>query len=109
MKDMASYECYVEARVVVSAPGTLTNAATTNTPDLGRSLGLSVGWETAMNSVVGALIQSERCMRLAVAMALHARLGAESGLAVLGNDVLVLCVPTVVCEPIGTWNMLLNL
>ena len=39
--------------MVVSAPGTLTNAATTNTPDLGRSLGLSVGWETAMNSVIG--------------------------------------------------------
>ena len=53
MKDVASDECYVEARVVVSAPGTLTNAATTNTPDLGRSLGLSVGWETAVNSVVG--------------------------------------------------------
>lgn len=60
-------------------------------------------------ALLGALIQSERCMRLAVAMALHARLGAESGLAVLGNDVLVLCVPTVVCEPIGTWSMLLNL
>ena len=39
--------------MVVSAPGTLTHAAATNTPDLGRSLGLSVGWETAMNSVVG--------------------------------------------------------
>ena len=51
MKDMASDECNVEARVVVSAPGTLANAATTNTPDLGRSLCLSVGWETAMNSV----------------------------------------------------------
>ena len=53
LKNVTSDECYVEARMVVSAPGTLTNAATTNTPDLGRSLGLSVGWETAMNSVVG--------------------------------------------------------
>ena len=56
LKDMASNECYVKARVVVSAPGTLTNAATTNTPDLGRSLGLSVGWETAVNSVVGVYV-----------------------------------------------------
>ncbi len=39
--------------MVVSAPGTLTHAAATDTPDLGRSLGLSVGWETAVNSVVG--------------------------------------------------------
>jgi hypothetical protein len=53
LKDVASDECYVETRMVVTAPGTLTNAATTNTPDLGRSLCLSVGWETAMNSVVG--------------------------------------------------------
>ena len=56
MKDVSSDECYVEARMVVSAPGTLTNAATTNTPDLGRSLGLSVGWETAVNSVVGVYV-----------------------------------------------------
>ncbi len=56
MKNMASNKCYVEARVVVSAPGTLANAATTNTPDLGRSLCLSVGWETAMNSVVGVYV-----------------------------------------------------
>jgi hypothetical protein len=56
LKEVASDECYVEARVVVSAPGTLANAATTNTPDLGRSLGLSVGWETAMNSVVGVYV-----------------------------------------------------
>ena len=53
MKEVTSDECYVEARVVVSAPGTFANAAATNTPDLGRSLGLSVGWETAVNSVVG--------------------------------------------------------
>ena len=56
LEDVTSKECYVEARVVVSAPGTLTNAATTNTPDLGRSLGLSVGWETAVNSVVGVYV-----------------------------------------------------
>ncbi len=53
MEKATSDECYVEARVVVSAPGTLTHAATANTPDLGRSLSLSVGRETAMNSVVG--------------------------------------------------------
>ena len=53
MKEVTSDECYVEACVVVAAPRTLTHTATTNTPDLGRSLSLSVGWETAMNSVVG--------------------------------------------------------
>ena len=53
LKEVTSDECYVEARVVVSAPGTFANAAATHTPDLGRSLGLSVGWETAVNSVVG--------------------------------------------------------
>jgi hypothetical protein len=53
LEKATSDECYVEARVVVSAPGTLTHAATANTPDLGRALGLSVGWETAVNSIVG--------------------------------------------------------
>ena len=53
-KDMTSNECYVEARMVVAAPGTLANAAATNTPYLGRALGLSVGWKTAVNSVVGS-------------------------------------------------------
>ena len=53
MEDVTSKECYVEARVVVSAPGTLAHAAATNTPDLGRTLGLSVRWEAAVNSVVG--------------------------------------------------------
>ncbi len=53
MKEMTSDECYIEARVVVSAPGTFTQTAATHTPDLGRSLSLSVGWETAVNSVVG--------------------------------------------------------
>ena len=53
MKQVTSDECYVEARVVVSAPRTLTHTAASNTPDLGRSLGLSVGGETAVNSVVG--------------------------------------------------------
>ena len=53
MKDVTSDECYVKARMVVSAPRTSAHAATADTPDLGRSLGLSVGWETAMNSVVG--------------------------------------------------------
>ncbi len=52
-KQVTSDECYVEARVVVSAPRTLTHAAATHTPDLGRSLCLSVGGETAVNSVVG--------------------------------------------------------
>ena len=56
MKEVTSDECYVEARVVVSAPGTFANAAATNTPDLGRSLGLSFGWETVMNSVVGVYV-----------------------------------------------------
>ena len=53
MKQVTSDECYVEARMVVSAPGTLTPAAATNPPDLARPLGLSVGGETAVNSVVG--------------------------------------------------------
>jgi hypothetical protein len=52
LNEVTSDECYIEARVVVSAPGTFTHAAATHTPDLGRSLGLSVGWETAVNSVV---------------------------------------------------------
>ncbi len=52
-KDVTGDECNVEARVVVSAPGTITPTAATHTPYLGRSLGLSVGWEKAVNSVVG--------------------------------------------------------
>ena len=51
MKDVTSDESNVKTRMVVSAPRTSTHAAATHTPDLGRSLGLSVGWETAMNSV----------------------------------------------------------
>ena len=58
--------------------------------------------------LLGTLISTERGIRLAVGMALHERLGAESGLAVLGNDLLSLCIPTAVCEPIGTWSMLLE-
>ncbi len=53
MKEMASNEGDVKARMIVSAPGTMAHAATTDTPYLGRSLGLSVGWETAVNSIVG--------------------------------------------------------
>ena len=53
MKEMTSDEGDVKARMIVSAPGTMAHAATTDTPYLGRSLGLSVGWETAVNSIVG--------------------------------------------------------
>ena len=60
-----------------------------------------------LSILLGTLISTERGVRLAVAMALHERLGAMSGLAVLGNDLISLCIPTAVCEPIGTWSMLL--
>ncbi len=53
MKEMASNQGDVKARMIVSAPRTMAHAATTDTPYLGRSLGLSVGWETAVNSIVG--------------------------------------------------------
>ncbi len=53
LKEMASDKGDVEARMIVSAPRTMAHAATTDTPNLGRSLGLSVGWETAVNTVIG--------------------------------------------------------
>ena len=58
MKEMASDEGDVKACMIVSAPGTMAHAATTDTPYLGRSLGLSVGWETAVNSIVGVDVLS---------------------------------------------------
>jgi hypothetical protein len=55
-----------------------------------------------------ALVESEREIGLAVAMALHPRLGQSSALAVLGCDLLPLCLPVVVCSPIGSWRLLMD-
>lgn len=55
-----------------------------------------------------AVLLSEYRIRIAVAMALHHRLGAGSGLGVIGPDLLPMCIPTVICKPIGTWSPLLD-
>lgn len=55
-----------------------------------------------------AVIAWEQGARLAVAMALHPRLGASSGLACLASDLLLLCLPpSVQCEPIVSWSSVL--
>ena len=52
------------------------------------------------------ILETERGRRLAVAMALHARLGGGDacGLAGLGEDLLPLCIPSIMSPPIGTWE-----
>jgi hypothetical protein len=59
-------------------------------------------------ALLRGVLWTEQQLRLAVAMALHARLGAASALGALGVDLLPLCVPTVICKPIGTWTLLLD-
>ena len=54
------------------------------------------------------VLKTERERRLAVAMALHARLGGGSELAALGGDLLPLCIPSIMSPPIGTWAQLLD-
>ena len=51
----------------------------------------------------GVLI-AEIDTRLALAMALHSRLGAEAGIAALGCDLLPLCIPSREGEPIVFWH-----
>ncbi len=55
----------------------------------------------------GVLI-AELGVRLAVAMALHPRLGSGSILSSLGGDLLPLCIPSLVCEPVGLWQTALS-
>ena len=55
-------------------------------------------------SMLEHILESERERRLAVAMALHARLGGMSGLGGLGGDLLPLCIPSIMSPPIGTWE-----
>ena len=59
-------------------------------------------------ALLRGVLWTEQQLRLAVAMALHVRLGAASMLGGLGADLLPLCVPTIICKPIGTWNSLLD-
>lgn len=54
------------------------------------------------------VFRAEAGVCLAVAMALHPRLGAASGLAALGEDLLPWCVPRSVRSPIGGWRNLLQ-
>lgn len=54
------------------------------------------------------VVEVENEVGLAVAMALHSRLGASSLLAMLGADLLPLCIPSVICKPIGSWRDLLD-
>jgi hypothetical protein len=59
-------------------------------------------------SLLEHVLRTERERRLAVAMALHARLGGVSELAALGGDLLPLCIPSIMSPPIGTWAQLLD-
>jgi hypothetical protein len=54
------------------------------------------------------VVAMENGVALAVAMALHSRLGASSMLAMVGADLLPLCIPVVICKPIGGWHDLLD-
>ena len=53
------------------------------------------------------VVRTEQQVRLAVAMALHSRLGASSGLGLLGGDLLPLCIQSPVCKPIRSWHSLI--
>ena len=57
-----------------------------------------------LDRIVGA----ENEVWLAAAMALHPRLGASSMLATLGTDLLPMCIPSVICKPIGSWRDLMD-
>jgi hypothetical protein len=54
------------------------------------------------------VLSAELEVRLAVGMALHPRLGAASGLAVLGSDLLPMCIHSSICRPICSWQLLLE-
>jgi hypothetical protein len=58
--------------------------------------------------MLDGVIGTEQSISLAVAMALHPRLGDASPLAVLGADLLPLCVPRMVFSPVGNWMQVLN-
>ena len=55
-----------------------------------------------------AAVMFECSIYLAVAMSLHARLGDHSPLAVLGGDIIPLCVPRLIYDPVGRWQMVMN-
>ena len=69
--------------------------------------GFSLNYLNQLLLLLHGVLSSERGVRLAIAMALHPRLGAASGISVLGGDLLPLCVHTVVREPIHSWHELL--
>ena len=48
-----------------------------------------------------AMLAHEHSTKIAIAMALHVRLGSAAGLAALGPDLLPMCIPVV--RPIGSW------
>ena len=50
------------------------------------------------------VLAHEQSTNIAIAMALHVRLGSSAGLAALGPDLLLLCIPSV--KPIGSWTEL---
>jgi len=54
-----------------------------------------------------AVVLKEQLIRLAVAMALHPRLGEFSSLSVLGADIIPLCVPRLIQKPVNSWSMVM--
>ncbi len=54
------------------------------------------------------ILSFEFQVRLALAMSLHSRLGMAAGVAVLGGDLLPLCISSSVCEPIVIWNEIMS-
>lgn len=55
-----------------------------------------------------AVVSLEQSIWLAAAMSLHARLGKCSPLSALGADVLPLCMPRLIYEPVGSWLTIIN-
>ena len=55
-----------------------------------------------------AIVSLEQSIWLAAAMSLHARLGECSPLSVLGVDMLPLCMPRLIYDPVGSWSMIIN-
>ena len=55
-----------------------------------------------------AVVSLEQSIWLAAAMSLHARLGRCSPLSVLGADILPLCMPRLIYEPVGSWSTIIN-